>query len=659
MTWSGIRVAERLRDGSRGFQATDPRPVDVLVAERRMKWKTHFMRCSATRTSQHDNPWDESHGYHHLIAPRWNRRERCILLAAVLVTLSLAASSLLAAESVISSKHNLSISGPGDIRATMESEICIFCHTPHRATAAQPLWNHTLSAATYTPYNSSTIKAAIGQPSGASKLCLSCHDGTVALGMVNSRSTPIELRKGLTTLPAGASRIGTDLSDDHPVSFTYDSALVTANGQLRDPGTLKQKVKLDHNNQMQCTSCHDPHNNEFGKFLVQNNHASGLCVECHTMNDWQISAHRTSNKTWNGTGLNPWPNTTANTVASAACDNCHSPHNAGTRPRLLTFLDEEQNCISCHSGNVAAKNIDAEFRKFSAHPIRSTAGVHDPMEDAINPPRHVECADCHNSHAANPTPAVAPNASGALAGLVGVNQDGAVIHPLTKQYEQCFRCHGDSVSRGPARVPRQFAQTNTRLEFAPVSASFHPVVAPGKNPNVPSLLQPLTASSRIYCTDCHNSDSGPGVGGSGPNGPHGSSFEPILERRLALTDNETETSGTYALCYKCHSRSSILADESFAHRIHVVDNKTSCATCHDPHGSPGTTHLINFNSFYVTPFNGRTEFIDNGTFRGNCTLTCHGTSGSPTLHDATQYGAGALTPSPLRKQITPPIRRRR
>ena len=43
-----------------------------------------------------------------------------------------------AAESVISSKHNLSVSGPGDIRATMESEICIFCHTPHRATAAQP-----------------------------------------------------------------------------------------------------------------------------------------------------------------------------------------------------------------------------------------------------------------------------------------------------------------------------------------------------------------------------------------------------------------------------------------------------------------------------------------------------------------------------------------
>jgi predicted CXXCH cytochrome family protein len=577
----------------------------------------------------------------------------CLVL---FVMLTIVANDGTSAESVISSKHNLSVSGPGDIRATMESEICLFCHTPHRATAAQPLWNHALSQATYTPYASSTAKAAIGQPTGASKLCLSCHDGTVALGMLNSRASPIEMRSGITTLPAGRARIGTDLSDDHPISFTYDSALVTANGQLRDPGTLKQKVKLDHNNQMQCTSCHDPHNNEFGKFLVRDNHASGLCVECHNMNQWATSVHKNSNKTWNGTGVNPWPNISASTVAAAACESCHTPHNAGTKPRLLTFADEEQNCTSCHNGNVAEKNVEADFRKFSVHPILSTTHVHDPAEDAINPPRHVECADCHNAHVANSTPAVAPNASGALAGLVGVNQDGAVVHPLTKEYENCFRCHADSVSRGPARVPRQIVQTNTRLEFTPANASFHPVVAPGKNANVPSLLAPLTTSSRMYCTDCHNSDSGPNAGGSGANGPHGSAYEPILERRLALTDNETETSGTYALCYKCHSRSSILADESFPHRVHVVDNKASCVTCHDPHGVQSTTHLINFNSLYVTPFNGRIEFNDTGTFRGNCTLTCHGGGANSVTHDATAYGAGALTPSPLKKA---PVRRRK
>ena len=62
-------------------------------------------------------------------------------------------------------------------------------------------------------------------------------------------------------------------------------------------------MRLDHNNQMQCTSCHDPHNNEFGKFLVQDNRASALCIECHNMTAWTLSAHRNSSKTWNDSGV--------------------------------------------------------------------------------------------------------------------------------------------------------------------------------------------------------------------------------------------------------------------------------------------------------------------------------------------------------------------
>src|SRR3954451_17667369 len=117
-----------------------------------------------------------------------------LVLAALLVLLLTHPASGI--ESVISSKHNLSVSGPGDIKSATETEICIFCHTPHRGTGETPLWNHALSSATYTPYTSSTIKAAVGQPTGASKLCLSCHDGTVALGLVNSRSGPIEMQNG-------------------------------------------------------------------------------------------------------------------------------------------------------------------------------------------------------------------------------------------------------------------------------------------------------------------------------------------------------------------------------------------------------------------------------------------------------------------------------
>src|SRR5262249_39506692 len=163
-----------------------------------------------------------------------------------------------------------------------------------------------------------TTKATIGQPTGASKLCLSCHDGTVALGMVNTRATAIQMRNSVTTMPPGPNNLGTDLSDDHPISFTYDSALAGADGQLKDPGTLNHKVRLDHDRQLQCTSCHDPHDNRYGKFLVQDNYASALCLNCHSINPWQASAHATANNRWNGAGDNPWPHTAATTVAGNA-----------------------------------------------------------------------------------------------------------------------------------------------------------------------------------------------------------------------------------------------------------------------------------------------------------------------------------------------------
>jgi len=553
--------------------------------------------------------------------------------AAWLLPLLLLASPHARADSIVTSKHNLSVSGPGTIKSTTESDICIFCHTPHHASKAAPLWNRFDSGAVYVPYSSTTAKATIGQPTGASKVCLSCHDGTVALGLVRSRAQPIPIQGGITTLPPGPTRLGTDLSDDHPVSFVYDAALVAADPQLNNPATLTPPVQLDREGQLQCTACHDPHNNQYGKFLVRNNQASALCVTCHNKTYWQTSSHRTSSASWNGQGTDPWPHTAETTVAANACENCHNPHGAGTRQRLLNFADEEQNCYSCHSGNVASvtKNIQTEFNKASTHPILNTSGIHDPTEDLINPTRHVECVDCHNPHASRSGTASPPNAPGSIAGVTGVNISGAPADPIIREYELCFRCHADSTGRGPARVTRQFVQTNTRLEFSSSSASYHPVVNAGKNPNVPSLISPWTTASLMYCGDCHNNNQGPGAGGTGPRGPHGSPYIPILERQLNLTDFGAESTGAYALCYKCHSRTSILGDQSFKkHKEHIDGERTSCTTCHDPHGVEGKTHLINFNTTYVTPSSsGRLEFIDTGQYRGSCYLTCHGKNHNP------------------------------
>jgi predicted CXXCH cytochrome family protein len=395
---------------------------------------------------------------------------------------------------------------------------------------------------------------------------------------------------------------------------------------------LTGKVRIDHAGKMQCTSCHDPHDNQFGKFMVMNNAASALCLMCHDKTYWRDSVHNTSPAQWKSVGQNPWPYTPYTSVAANACANCHATHGAETGPRLLVFDTEEQNCERCHNGNVASTNVMQEFSKASIHPIRAYNGRHDPVEDLVDAQRHVECVDCHNPHASKSSPATAPSASGALAGVAGVNSERAVVDPITREYELCYRCHADSENRGTARVPRLTVETNTRLEFALGNKSYHPVEGAGKNLDMPSLIAPWTWGSLMYCTDCHNSDAGPGAGGSGPNGPHGSVHIPLLERNLTTTDYGDESATAYALCYKCHSRDSIMGDRSFTkHHAHVADVKAACTTCHDSHGVAGVSHLINFNTTYVTPSSsGRREFIDGLSARqGSCYLTCHGKNHNP------------------------------
>jgi len=536
---------------------------------------------------------------------------------------------------VATTKHNLSASGSGVIKAVSETQICIFCHTPHSGAPNTPLWNRRSPGSTYLPYTSSTLKAAPGQPTGASLMCLSCHDGTIALGDVLSRATPIAMSGGVTTLPSGASRLGTDLSDDHPVSFVYSAALAASRGELVDPATLTGRVRLDSGGRLQCTACHDPHDDANGQFLVMSNQASALCQACHVKNYWATSDHRNSSAVWNGTPPNPWPHTQASTVAANACESCHRPHTAGGRLRLLNEPTEEANCYTCHNANVALRNVQSEFNKLSIHPVASTTGVHDPSEPAVVQSRHVECVDCHNPHAAR---AGAGSPTGPLEGVRGISLSGGDIDPVTAEYQICFRCHADSSNRPAPYTSRQLAQSNTRLEFDTASPSFHPVAGPGRNANVPSLIAPLTTTSVIRCSDCHGNNAGPGAGGTGPAGPHGSTFRPLLERQYVTTDNTSESASAYALCYKCHSRTSILNDASFGeHRKHIDGERTPCNVCHDPHGitasqgnSVNNGKLINFDLSAVSAnSSGQLRFESTGTFRGRCYLSCHGKNHNP------------------------------
>jgi predicted CXXCH cytochrome family protein len=349
------------------------------------------------------------------------------------------------------------------------------------------------------------------------------------------------------------------------------------------------------------------------------------------MTGWETSIHSRSPATWNGQSVDPWPHSEELTVEANACGNCHTPHAAGMGERLLTFAGEEQNCLSCHNGNVASDNIAAEIVKLSAHEVGATVGIHDPTEDLVNAPRHVECADCHNPHAAQ-SEVLPTGLSGSLREVAGISAAGTPVAAIQYEYELCYRCHADSLERGESLVIRQFPETNTRLEFDTGNPSYHPVVGAGRNLDVPSLIDPYQPSSVILCSDCHNNDTGPGAGSGGPNGPHGSAFPPILERRLDLVDSPGGVRPVADLCYKCHSSASILADESFSEHAKHIDKGITCTACHDSHGVRQNTHLINFNLDAAAPFSGRLEFVDTGRFSGTCTLTCHGTE-----HDGLSY----------------------
>jgi len=538
---------------------------------------------------------------------------------------------------LMDTKHNLSVSGPGTIKALAEERLCIFCHTPHNARRDVPyLWNRQDSTANYTPYQSTTLFATVGQPTGASKLCLSCHDGTIALGAIKS-GPEIVFAGGIRFLPAGHSNLGTDLSDDHPISFVYDDILAVSNGELLSPSVLPQEIRLDNYGQMQCTSCHDPHSNINGQFLVLPNDYSTLCTACHQKTGWSASSHSISSAVWNGSGSDPWPHTSYATVAENGCENCHRPHTAGHPARLLNYIFEEDNCLVCHNGNVATASIEAELLKPYIHPVQNYVQVHDEAEDFTSSvQKHVECVDCHNPHVANNSPSPgAPEVSGATSGVSGISAGGQQITTAVNQYEICYKCHGASGNNviTSYAVDRQLPQLDTSLEFNVSNPSFHPVEVQGVNSDVPSLLPPYTTSSLIFCTDCHNNDDQ-----FGPSGPHGSYNRFILSENYTVQDYTQENAYNYALCYKCHDRNSILNDQSFKeHRKHIVKENAPCAACHDPHGISSTqgnsvnnSHLINFDISYVLPNSqGLLMFEDLGRFTGRCYLTCHGKDHNP------------------------------
>lgn len=559
--------------------------------------------------------------------------------AALLLLLVLAGQSLFGQSLIQDTKHNLSASGPGSIKAASETEICVFCHTPHGASALAQLWNRQPTTQTYALYASdyltSLTYAVPTQPNVRSKLCMSCHDGTIALGSVVNMPGPggagtIAMEQSgspITTMPAGTvGYLGISLTDDHPVGYLYDTA--------QDPELVVRAwpwntaVKLDPDSstgRVECQSCHDPHNNQYGKFLRMSNVNAALCTHCHNKTNYAASAHPNAT----GASYTP-PGGSATTVGEHSCRSCHKPHSSGGTPYVLRAV-EQNTCYEsgCHgtlnpgvNTTPAARLIQPELSKARRHPVDTYDGRHknrkyDPltgketpaeMSDGAN--RHAECMDCHNPHQAQQTitPITARGAIGISAALKGVwgvqptfpvapvNMTTNIVTfaPITQytrvenptdEYQVCLKCHSNYVTlpAGARNIAQEINYTNS---------SYHGIVPGGTSNtfvNATTANEPWASNKRVWCSDCHGSEAGSGVA---PKGPHGSNNVGVgpgtsnSDRMLVATIATDQVNGGTPLCLVCHKSTSYLTGNTGSNNSrHGADTNPSrapegCFSCH-------------------------------------------------------------------------------
>jgi len=199
---------------------------------------------------------------------------------------------------VASTLHNLSVSGPGEIKAVDETEICKFCHIPHNAVVPSGLWSRRLPSVEYRTPDMRTPeggRTATPQPDGSSRLCLSCHDGTIALGEIAGEPRTLAMAGAARLGPGRSGFLGTDLSGSHPISFVMPHGDYGTEETDRDMGLRplslisgSSQVRLDAQGKMQCTTCHDPHRDNYYKpgivprFWVSAT-VEDVCLTCHDL----------------------------------------------------------------------------------------------------------------------------------------------------------------------------------------------------------------------------------------------------------------------------------------------------------------------------------------------------------------------------------------
>jgi predicted CXXCH cytochrome family protein len=274
--------------------------------------------------------------------------------------------SSFATASISTTRHNLTSSngaGFNNLAPTAgNGEICVFCHTPHGAdsSASVPIWNRTLDSTTvYTRYsalNTATFDAAEAPIGSVSIACLSCHDGTQAMNVMintpgsgttgtiagtwsgnNVDSGGLMLSPGNVGGKGEFPRLGTDLSNDHPISMQYGGGGIVAGGT----GPTKD---LDFAQSIAGNSPNPRSGSTIGE-VGERTLGSGKPV-------WWVEVDGAAGQS--KTDLTLYTRTDGSGSAAeqpfVECASCHDPHtNNTTFLRHTSGNDNSATCLTCHN----------------------------------------------------------------------------------------------------------------------------------------------------------------------------------------------------------------------------------------------------------------------------------------------------------------------
>jgi hypothetical protein len=419
----------------------------------------------------------------------------------------------------------------------------------------------------------------------------------------------------------------------------------------------------------------------------------GFCMNCHDANGANgLMTPFSDNAQVPAIDANMWNNSSHNGAIS--CLDCHDNGHGSNKSTMLgpfnyagpgtgtdLMNEEEAFCLNCHgaSGSATVKvhlafstytNTATNFYK---HDPGATYRLHKKGEhtgtDFGGANRHVECVDCHNPHGVKSGTATAPTLLPTLTGVTGVEPSYAGVgaptgftwlNNVTAEYQVCYKCHS-SFTTLPTYLPGGFdgnsvvadglkklttGGTNNQVAdsrdmakvYNPANASYHPVMAVGKNTGINTATFRIgwNSSSRVYCTSCHSNPKS-ATSGQG-RGPHGSQNLHILDQSTpggAVANYKTVHGATLAtsadVCGKCHQDGSYWTNDNLSrfteHKKHIEGEMGECYLCHNSHGGE-QFHLMNFNRNEpncLTAASPNTESAFNHAVTGtnSCVITCH------------------------------------